>query len=334
VEFEQAEVALARQWLGSDHAQPDYKVKIKTVATKQGDLTTTDTSEMKQKQQVKEVRVPQTLRESANVIRQFENGATRSDHRVSDSVSQHVQRDRTPLGREEWLGTREEERNAYVSNMVYIHTKLMIVDDTRVIMGSANFNDRSQRGDGDSEIALVVEDTDMIPSRMDGRPSRAGRFAASLRRKLFRKHLGLIEPQICSSDRDPITSFMRPSPVPNYDESDLPETEVVMDPLDEGFWYRWNKTAEHNQVVFSEIFHHVPSNQIRTWSEFKEFLPKVTPGHVANESLSLETIKDKLSEVKGHLVAAPLDFLIGEKDLTSDDTIDWRGFNPTLPIYI
>jgi phosphatidylserine/phosphatidylglycerophosphate/cardiolipin synthase-like enzyme len=37
-------------------------------------------------------------------------------------------------------------------------------------MGSANFNDRSQRGDGDSEIALVVEDTDMIPSRMDGRP--------------------------------------------------------------------------------------------------------------------------------------------------------------------
>ena len=39
---------------------------------------------------------------------------------------------------------------------------------SRVQMGSANFNDRSQRGDGDSEIALVVEDTDMIPSRMNG----------------------------------------------------------------------------------------------------------------------------------------------------------------------
>jgi phospholipase D1/2 len=117
VGFEQAEVALARQWLGSDHAQPNYKVKIKTVATTQGDLTTTDTSEMKQKQQVKEVTVPQTLRESADVIRQFENGATRSDHRVSDSVSQHVQLDRTPLRREEWLGTREEERNASVTSL-------------------------------------------------------------------------------------------------------------------------------------------------------------------------------------------------------------------------
>lgn len=48
----------------------------------------------------------------------------------------------------------------------------MIVDDRRVIMGSANLNDRSQLGDHDSEIALVVEDTDMIPSRMNGEPVR------------------------------------------------------------------------------------------------------------------------------------------------------------------
>ncbi len=42
------------------------------------------------------------------------------------------------------------------------------------------------KGDGDSEIALVVEDEDFIPSTMDGRPYRAARFAASLRRKIFR----------------------------------------------------------------------------------------------------------------------------------------------------
>jgi phospholipase D1/2 len=62
----------------------------------------------------------------------------------------------------------------------------MIVDDRRVIMGSANLNDRSQKGNGDSEIALVVEDTNMVPSEMDGRPYQATKFAASLRRKLFR----------------------------------------------------------------------------------------------------------------------------------------------------
>lgn len=36
-------------------------------------------------------------------------------------------------------------------------------------MGSANLNDRSQCGDRDSEIALIVEDQDMIPSQMNGR---------------------------------------------------------------------------------------------------------------------------------------------------------------------
>ena len=35
-------------------------------------------------------------------------------------------------------------------------------------MGSSNLNDRSQCGDRDSEIALLVEDKDMIPSQMNG----------------------------------------------------------------------------------------------------------------------------------------------------------------------
>ena len=37
-------------------------------------------------------------------------------------------------------------------------------------MGSANINDRSQKGDGDSEIAMVVDDNDLIETTMDGKP--------------------------------------------------------------------------------------------------------------------------------------------------------------------
>ena len=40
----------------------------------------------------------------------------------------------------------------------------MIVDDRLVIIGSANINERSQRGDRDSELACVIRDTDMIDS--------------------------------------------------------------------------------------------------------------------------------------------------------------------------
>lgn len=36
------------------------------------------------------------------------------------------------------------------------------MDDRLAIIGSANINERSQRGDRDSELAAVIRDTDMI----------------------------------------------------------------------------------------------------------------------------------------------------------------------------
>lgn len=47
--------------------------------------------------------------------------------------------------------------NVPVTEMIYIHTKLMIVDDNIVILGSANINDRSMQGSRDSEIAVILE---------------------------------------------------------------------------------------------------------------------------------------------------------------------------------
>jgi len=37
---------------------------------------------------------------------------------------------------------------------VYVHSKMMIVDDEYIIVGSANINERSQSGDRDTEIAV------------------------------------------------------------------------------------------------------------------------------------------------------------------------------------
>jgi phospholipase D1/2 len=40
-----------------------------------------------------------------------------------------------------------------VTELVYIHSKLLICDDRTVICGSANINDRSMLGTRDSEVA-------------------------------------------------------------------------------------------------------------------------------------------------------------------------------------
>ncbi|CEH19132.1 Phospholipase D1 [Ceraceosorus bombacis] len=73
----------------------------------------------------------------------------------------------------------------------YIHAKTMIVDDRLALIGSANINERSQRGDRDSELAVVIRDTDMIDSTMGGQAYKVGRFAHTLRMRLMREHLGI-----------------------------------------------------------------------------------------------------------------------------------------------
>ncbi|KAF8964181.1 hypothetical protein BDZ97DRAFT_1731107 [Flammula alnicola] len=77
------------------------------------------------------------------------------------------------------------------TEQVYIHAKICIVDDRLAIIGSANINERSQKGDRDSELAAVIRDTDMIESTMAGKPFKVGRFAHTLRVRLMREHLGI-----------------------------------------------------------------------------------------------------------------------------------------------
>ncbi|CCF55777.1 hypothetical protein KAFR_0A03420 [Kazachstania africana CBS 2517] len=77
-----------------------------------------------------------------------------------------------------------------VTEQLYVHAKLMIVDDRSCIIGSANINERSQLGSRDSEIAMIVRDTDLIKTKMNDEEYYAGRFAWELRQRLMREHLG------------------------------------------------------------------------------------------------------------------------------------------------
>lgn len=42
-----------------------------------------------------------------------------------------------------------------VTDQIYVHDKLLIVDDRIIVMGSANFNDRSMLGERDSEVIIA-----------------------------------------------------------------------------------------------------------------------------------------------------------------------------------
>jgi phospholipase D1/2 len=73
-----------------------------------------------------------------------------------------------------------------VQEIIYVHSKLMIVDDKYVICGSANINDRSLLGKRDSEIAAVIKDEEFLDSILNKQSVKVGRYAYSLRKKIFK----------------------------------------------------------------------------------------------------------------------------------------------------
>ncbi len=83
-----------------------------------------------------------------------------------------------------------------VTEQCYVHSKLLIVDDAVAIIGSANCNDRSLQGDGDTEIAAVIVDTDTsVQDLGNGVKVVTRKFAQDLRMRLWKKFLGMsIEP--------------------------------------------------------------------------------------------------------------------------------------------
>ncbi|WP_347114560.1 phospholipase D-like domain-containing protein [Leclercia sp. S52] len=79
-----------------------------------------------------------------------------------------------------------------VTEQIYVHSKLTIVDDRYVLVGSANINDRSLQGDRDSELAVLISDTEHGYTDLDGSGNAVPyrHFARELRQKAWRKWLG------------------------------------------------------------------------------------------------------------------------------------------------
>ncbi|KAK4631613.1 Phospholipase D1 [Fulvia fulva] len=236
-----------------------------------------------------------------------------------------------------WDGDAETEMDAFVSEELYIHSKLLIADDRIVICGSANMNDRSQLGYHDSEIAMIIEDPIKVQSTMADRPWEASLFAASLRRQIFRKHLGLL----------PVQDYQRPdqnfTPVgnPNVYDWGSREDAAVADPASRSFRDMWNTTARTNTEAFAKVFHPVPDDKVQNWKQYDEYYSRFFKaedakkegqdqqrpsswkwGHVVREEFSpgqqgVDEMKEILSRVKGNLVEMPLLFL-KEEDIAKE----------------
>ena len=208
--------------------------------------------------------------------------------------------------------------NQVVTELVYVHCKLLIVDDRIVVMGSANINDRSMVGNRDSEVAMILEDTEMVDSFMDGKPYRAAKFAHVLRTQLCREHIGAMDGV---DQRGQVIEQFEGKPPVDMTLTDADKqylvfaNKAVVDPLSAEFTQLWWGTAANNASIFREVFRCVPDDNIHTYDQYHKFVPGPTIpiDHAVLENTTIPDILTKLKKVRGHLVPNPQNFFEGRK---------------------
>ena len=170
-----------------------------------------------------------------------------------------------------------------VTEQIYIHSKLLIVDDAVAIVGSANINDRSLTGNGDTEIAAVVVDTEGIELRDLGSPTfkvQTRKFARDLRRQLWEKHFGFMLHSVDDRDTSYFKSTIRATRASHssarlehpprvtttrqriLDIGLVSWDEILDKPCALNVVQAIQRIAAHNAMIYERVFLHTPRDSM------------------------------------------------------------------------
>ena len=182
-------------------------------------------------------------------------------------------------------GLRKYDRlgDKLVTETIYVHSKVLIVDDRVSIIGSANINDRSMLGKRDSEVCLIIEDTQMEPGTMNGEEVEVGKFSHSLRCHLFRQYLSLLD-----------------------DDQYSASTIKVEDPAVPSFFVKLQEIAAANTGIYKKVFGGKVelNNDVHNLDDLAKW--QRVPGLIETDAAAAE---EELENVVGSFVVNPTLFL-------------------------
>ena len=204
---------------------------------------------------------------------------------------------------EDYIGFYSLRNHSYVNGIpkteiIYIHSKLMIVDDLYVICGSANINDRSMKGSRDSEFAALIKERRTEINTINGKKYKIAKFAYSLRKAILAEHLGISEHDKRLND-------------PTSDELH----ELIM------------KTAHDNTFVYHQVFGCYPDD---CYTKFSMISNKNSIQNKAQEEFLKKNYEENKHKIIGHIVEFPLHFLeeeeLGISFFSKENLVPERNF--------
>ena len=116
-----------------------------------------------------------------------------------------------------------------------------------------------------NHYSFVFQDTEFENGRMNDIPYNCGKFAGSLRKQLFREHLGLI----WSGENIKIKDIIKKS------------------------FYRdiWRARSKENTEIFEDVFNCIPTNKVVNFTMLKQYQGE-TPLCIENPEEALKKIKN------------------------------------------
>ena len=184
------------------------------------------------------------------------------------------------------------------TELIYIHSKLMIIDDYYVICGSANINDRSMKGPRDSEFCALIKEKRTETVSINGKKYKTAKFASSLRKALLAEHLGI-------------------------NKNDTRLNDPINDELHKLLW----ETARNNTDLYRQIFMCYPDDY---YTKFSMIPNKNSMQNKAQEFALKKNYEEKKSQIIGHIVEFPLHFLeeeqLGISFFSKENLVPERNF--------
>ena len=221
------------------------------------------------------------------------------------SIIEKLQEELTKIGLnwEDYIGFYSLRNHGLFNGMprteiIYIHSKLMIVDDLYVICGSANINDRSMKGSRDSEFAVLIKEKKSEISVMNNKKFKAAKFATSFRKALMAEHLGI-----------------------------KPDDDILVDPMSDNLHKLIIKTAKENTFTYRQIFGCYPDD---CYTKFSLIKNNNDIKNKAQEEYLKKNYEENKNKIKGHIVEFPLHFLeeeeLGISFFSKENLVPERNF--------
>lgn len=166
--------------------------------------------------------------QQADAYKRYQYAAAQQEDSTWDTVSSCYMEGGKDIREVPWNGSPEAEMDAFISEELYIHSKVLIADDKLVICGSANLNDRSQLGNHDSEIAVVIEDPTPVETTSKSPERRPTKDGMHITNRMLTSSP--------TSERPPIHSkpLCRLAPPPAVPQAPRPAARRALGPADKG----------------------------------------------------------------------------------------------------